>query len=108
VPNVYLLVDLSRQKAQRQNQLLAAAPATPGLRELPHQIGHIRESIDGSSCLFQAELTDQELATLLSNPWITQIGTYDPVTAMASQSVFDELAKNPTLWNRPTPPGGGS
>lgn len=104
--NFYFLVTLGsgQTAAARRATVLARTSARQGVRVQPHQLGHLRESHDGSFLLVQAEVTSEEYAFLESRTYVTVLGQYR--NGRADPTVFAYLAAHPTLWDTPGKPSG--
>ncbi len=83
----------------RWTQIVDALGPVPGRRQLPHQLIHWRNSINGNQRIFQAETNDSEHAYLVSLAWVTYLGLYDDVAMVADPAVVAYLATNTALWN---------
>jgi hypothetical protein len=70
---------------------------------LPDEILHWRQSLDGTQYIVEAEVTDAEDTWARSQNGITYLGNYDPIAMLADQSVFDYLKANAAQWEKDTP-----
>lgn len=95
--NRYYLVDLGNNPAtknQRVNTLRSMLPNGP-TRQSAQDMLHWAEAVGGRYYLAQAETSDTEHNSLISNNWITTFADVEAVHAY-------KLA-NPSLWH-PEPP----
>ncbi len=99
--NRYYLIDLVSPPSApgRLERHYGRLSRATGVRELPHEIGHGRLSLDGMAAIVQGESSDAEHASILNDKAVLH-GLYDPANGTADQAVRDYLAANRAAWER--------
>ena len=87
----YYLIDTSAAATTRINAFLSRTAFQAGVRESPHQLGHIRRSLDGLRALAHGEVSDADHAALTALAYVVSLSY---VEARA------EIAANRARWSR--------
>jgi len=90
VASRYYLIDTSVSATTRLNAFLSRTAFLAGVRESPHQLGHIRRSLDGLRALAHGEVSDADHAALIALAYVVSL-SYAGAQA--------EIAANPARWS---------